>query len=238
MRLLITRPQPQADELAAKLQRHGHDVLLAPLTCIVERGSGPLNPRAAQAIALTSRHAAQAAGARLSEGARALPVFAVGGATAGAAIAAGFTDIRVGRADAMDLVLLICDTLTPQDGPLFYPCAVHRNARFEKCLAGRGFTISAEPVYEAREIETLPRRVVDDLRAGRCDAVLLFSPRSAALFRRRLAAADLWPPGAQLRIFCLSEAVAKELQDWPSDQVHVAPRPNEAALISCLEALR
>ena len=79
MRLLLTRPEPDAQRTAAALRAQGHDVIIAPLLRIepaadAEIGAGPW-----AAVLITSANAAHAvtAHARVAP-LRALPVFAVG----------------------------------------------------------------------------------------------------------------------------------------------------------------
>ena len=92
MKLLVTRPQPGGDTTAARLRGLGHDVVMAPLLATEALAWQP--PDAApQAIVLTSAFAARLADAGIYH---ALPVFAVGAATARAAVAAGFRDVRDG----------------------------------------------------------------------------------------------------------------------------------------------
>jgi hypothetical protein len=78
MRLLVTRPEPDAERTAAVLRARGHDVVVAPVLRIepvaAEFSRGPF-----AGVIMTSANAAQAIAAhpRLGE-LTALPVFAVG----------------------------------------------------------------------------------------------------------------------------------------------------------------
>ena len=90
MKLLVTRPQPGGDATAARLRVLGHDVMTAPLM-VTEAVAWQPPGSAPQAIMLTSAFAARLADANAYH---ALPVFVVGAATARAAAAAGFRDVR------------------------------------------------------------------------------------------------------------------------------------------------
>ena len=121
MRLLVTRPEPEGEETAARLRARGHEVLVAPLLRIeaaadAELGAGPWS-----GIVMTSRNAARAIGQhpRFAE-LRGLPVFAVGRRTAEAARAVGFSDVLSADGDADDLVRMILARRAAIGGPLLY----------------------------------------------------------------------------------------------------------------------
>ena len=109
MRLLITRPQPDADELAAELERRGHRCLVAPLMTIVPTVSDlPLG--GVQALLLTSRNGVRALAAASAR--RDVPVLAVGPGTAAAAEDAGFS-VEAGAGDVSALGSLVRAALKP-----------------------------------------------------------------------------------------------------------------------------
>ncbi|MBC7522392.1 MAG: uroporphyrinogen-III synthase, partial [Sandarakinorhabdus sp.] len=96
MHFLVTRPH--AGSTAETLRAAGHDVTLAPLMQF-EAVAWQAEP--SQAIMLTSPQ-----GARCAAPAAAwhVPAYAVGAATAAAAVAAGFGDVRDGGGTAQALV--------------------------------------------------------------------------------------------------------------------------------------
>ena len=107
MRLLVTRPEADAERTAAALRARGHTVVVAPLLRIepVEDADIAAGPFAA--ILVTSANAAPAIARhqRFAE-LRALPVFAVGGRSAQAMRAAGFADVTSADGDVSDLAPL------------------------------------------------------------------------------------------------------------------------------------
>ena len=94
MRLLLTRPEPDAQRTAAALRAQGHDVIIAPLLRIEPAADAQIGAGPWAAILITSANAAHAvaAHARVTP-LRALPVFAVGQRSAEAMAAAGFADV-------------------------------------------------------------------------------------------------------------------------------------------------
>src|SRR5262245_57364398 len=100
MRVLITRPRPDADALADRLHAMGHATIIEPLIDI-EFANGPdLDLQGAQALLVTSANGARAAARRTRE--RTMPLIAVGPASAAEAKAQGFTDIRVSSGEGVD----------------------------------------------------------------------------------------------------------------------------------------
>jgi uroporphyrinogen-III synthase len=102
MRILVTRPLPGGETTARRLRAEGHDVVLAPLL-VTEATvwTAPATPPSA--VMMTSAAAVRLAGAG-AELLKSLPAFTVGRATAAAARAAGYTDVRDGGGTVKALV--------------------------------------------------------------------------------------------------------------------------------------
>jgi uroporphyrinogen-III synthase len=150
-------------------------------------------------------------------GERGLPVFTVGNATAEAARARGFADVRSADGALGDLAALLL-VEGPQEGMLLVPGALEPAGDLPALLAGR-MRARALPVYEAVETAvTAPRSF---------DAVLIHSARAGKALRARGA----FSGG---RAFVLSEAVASALGDGTGLEIHVAAAPNESALLEAL----
>src|SRR5262245_25052803 len=95
MNLLLTRPEPDAQQTAGLLRARGHDVMIAPLLSIETIPAVDLGPGPYAALLMTSANAARAIASHPQRSDLvALPVFTVGRKTADAAAGAGFTDVR------------------------------------------------------------------------------------------------------------------------------------------------
>ncbi|EMD83981.1 uroporphyrinogen-III synthase [Pacificimonas flava] len=92
MRILVTRPAAQAAATAARLRAAGHEAMIAPLV-EVRPVRWTLPQGAFDALVATSANAFLAG---MPVPLPDLPLYAVGKATATAARAAGFTDVRTG----------------------------------------------------------------------------------------------------------------------------------------------
>ncbi len=76
----------------------------------------------------------------------------------------------------------------------------------------------------------------DALRQAALDGVLLYSPRTARIWRGLIEKASLQPQAARIYHFCLSRNVAAVLPETWTTQV--AERPEEGAMLALLEQTR
>jgi uroporphyrinogen-III synthase len=225
VRLLVTRPEPDGERTAAKLRARGHEVMLAPLLRVeilpdADLGDGPWG-----ALALTSANAVRAVAQhrRRAELLR-LPVFAVGARTAAAARAAGFSDVHSADGNESDLVRLIA-VRQLGSAPLLYLAGEDRASDLSLS------TVRTVVVYRAVAAATLPPPVRDALAAGGLDGVLHFSRRSTGIYLSAARAAGILDRALAATHYCLSPQVAEPLQAAGAATIHVAPRPEEDALI-------
>lgn len=229
MRVAVTRPEEDAGPLTAKLEAMGHAVVMAPLLAIRPRETVSIPDLEWQALAVTS-----------ANGIRALPpghgltqfrTLTVGPQSLKAAQAAGFTAEAHGG-DVNGLAAFIRDSLDPRAGPILYLSGAETAGDLEAQLAAAGFDCRRVVLYDAAPAESLGA-AGDALRQGGIDAVLLYSPRSAKIWRGLVEAAGLGLQAAQLRHLCLSRNVAAALPEgW---NAAVAASPDEAAILRLLE---
>ena len=209
MRVLVTRPEPAASRTAARLRALGHEAIVAPLL-LVRAVAWGLPDTLPTAVALTSASAAALAGAQLARLTH-LPVFAVGEATADAARAAGFTDIRAARGDASAVF-----ALAARAG--FVSMLHLAGADRSPAVVPLGLRVAVRTVYVADLADSLP--------ADCGDLALLYSTRTADAF-----AALFEGERAELDVAALSHGVALALgAGWRS--VAVAREPHEDALFA------
>src|SRR5262245_58041847 len=233
MRLLVTRPEPDAERTAAALRANGHDVVVAPVLRIepvaAEFGDGPF-----AGVIMTSANAAQAiAGhARLAQ-LTALPVFAVGARTANAARQAGFAAVASADGGWTKLVRLIAARVRGRGARLLYLAAEDRSGDITGTLADSGIAVETVVLYRAVATPGFARDLQAALRDGPLDGVLHYSRRSAQAFVAGATAAGLLPTALKVRHFCLTVEVALPLETAGA-RVRIAARPEEAALIELL----
>lgn len=213
--ILILRPQPGADETAARAREVGLTPAVAPLFTIRALDWEPPEPADFDAVMLTSANAPRHAGTGLDRFLQ-LPCYAVGETTAAAARIAGFTDVRTGSSDGAALLSLMA-----ADGihRAFHPCGRHRTA-----LPPSAVRLDSVSVYVSVAAEQLPPEGDAALAAGAL--VLLHSPRAAGAF-----AALAGSRRNDISVCAISAAAADAAGDgWKS--LAVASRPRDDALLA------
>jgi uroporphyrinogen-III synthase len=226
----VTRPEPGAAETATRLTALGFMPILAPALLLAPRPLAPviLTPGRVQALLLTSRAAARALTAWP------IPVLAVGAATAEAARAQGFADVRAAGGDAVALAELCAEALRPADGPLLLAVGAAYSLDLTALLRARGFRVIRRVVYAAREAPALPDPAAAALRAGQVSHAMFFSPRSAACSLALLSRAGLAEALAGIEALAISPRVALALQAFTWRRIRVARRPDQDHLLELL----
>jgi uroporphyrinogen-III synthase len=235
MRLLITRPEPDAAQTLADLRAQGHDGIAAPLLHIECEPDLKIGPGPFSAVLMTSANAARAVGAvPAALHLLALPTFTVGNRTAEAAHNVGFTTIISAAGDQRDLVRLVARQGDRSNGTLLYLAGADRAGDLAADLGREGFAVRTVVVYRARMADVLPRPAHDALQAGTIDGVLHYSRRSAQAFMQCAEASGLLKTAVKLPHYCLSAEVAVPLAQAGAMAVHIAPRPDGVALLELL----
>lgn len=219
-RVWVTRAEPGAARTADRLTALGFTPIVVPLLTLAPL-PGALDaapdPAAVAVLALTSPNGVEAF-APLIPRFRDHPVFAVGDATAEAARAAGFADVRSASGDIHALARLIAAEAPP--GPLLAPGAREPAGDLPALLPDR--PVQRLPVYAAFETHVPAPATFD--------AVMLHSPRAA-----RALAADLPRAASSGRIaICISEAAATPLHPFDFAEIRIAAAPDEPAMLSAL----
>jgi uroporphyrinogen-III synthase len=235
VRLLLTRPEPDAQRTAAALRAQGHDVIAAPLLRIELAADAQIGAGPWAAILITSANAAAAvaANARMAE-LRALPVFAVGRRSAEAMGAAGFADVTSADGNVSDLARLVVTRLQPA-ARLLYLAGEDRAGDLTGDLRAGGFAVETTVIYRAVAATSLPPAAAQALASG-IDGVLHFSRRSAEVFVDAARAAGILANALKPVHFCLSMQVAEPLAQAGAADIRVAELPNEAALLALIAA--
>jgi uroporphyrinogen-III synthase len=233
VRLLLTRPEPDAQRTAATLRQHGHTVVVAPLMRIealadAEIGAGPW-----AAILVTSANAAHAIAAhRRKKALASVPVFAVGERSAQAMREAGFAEVNSADGGVGDLARLVGERMTPGSS-LLYLAGAERAGDLAAKLATRRLAVQTAIVYRAVAVDDLPPVAADAL-AQDIEGVLHYSRLTAEAYVNAARGKGMLETALKPAQFCLSAQIAEPLAQAGAATIHVAPRPVEAALIDLL----
>lgn len=211
--VLILRPEPGASATAARARTAGFDPIIRPLFQIRPIDWQAPPPDGFDAVMMTSANAARHAGEQLLPFQH-LPLYAVGQATAKAALAIGFTNVQTGETDANALAERMS-----KDGvrSAFHPSGVDRIT-----ISVPGIEIVDAAVYAADLAEP------PDLSGA--SVALVHSPRAAW----RLG--ELVGDRSALRIAAISAQAAEAVgQGWAA--VAIAERPDDEALLAAASRL-
>ncbi len=231
MRILVTRPEPDASGTAARLVALGHKAHVDPML-IVEPLPARLPDGAFDALALTSVNGARALAER-SELANLLrlPLYAVGRRTAAAA-PEGFAQLHVAGGDGAALVALLRERL-PRGSRILHVCGEDRAVDLGAALVGDGLNVELFELYRARAAGHFSPETIAALKGRQIDAALHFSLRTATTVVERARQAGVDTELAAIDHFCFSKSVAAPLvaAGWRADVAHA---PTEEGLFALL----
>ncbi len=237
MRLLVTRPEPEAATQAEELRRFGHEPVLQPLLEFGALDFDPAPLRLADALIFTSANAVRALQQKIDpQDIAATPVFCVGGKTARRAGAAGFQSVAAIADTAEELSAKIVSQ-APKGAILVHVTGEHQAFDLAHALEREGLSLHTLRVYSMKARDAFESQAAEALQAGAIGGVILMSPRTAEIFVSLCRHHDLLDSVKGLRYFCLAASVAKKLMPLQPVSVHIAAKPGRDALLALLEVL-
>jgi uroporphyrinogen-III synthase len=236
MRLLVTRPEPDALLLKARLEALGHEATVAPLLAVSFDDVEPVDLSEVQALIATSRNGLEGLRAQGAHKIAALlPLYAVGQATAKVAAAMGFAEMTVGGGTVAKLIPEIVATADPQAGVLLHLAGDEVAGALERELELHGFRVLQPVVYRMVPAEAFAPDVEEQIDTGEIDGVMLFSPRTAAIYAGLLDQHGLVAAAGRLTHYCLSAAVARQLKPLGSLAIEIAATPSLDGMLALLD---
>lgn len=225
---LITRTQPGAQVTEALLSELGLHPICVP-AAIVSPTQNPLDIVGVQALLMTSAAAARAVG--YSPALSALPVYAVGDATAEAAIQAGFINVTSAGGDGAALAVLAADRMKTDQGALLHLRGQEVAGDVTGMLTACGFETRFVEVYHTVDHPDFRSDILYHLQAG-TGLIVVHSPAGA----RRLCSAVAGKEVnlSQWGIAGLSQACLIPTQNQGFGHLFAADQPDEAALIEAI----
>lgn len=215
--IIVLRPEPGASETVRRAQHMGLEAIPMPLFAVEPVAWATPESSRFDGLLLTSANALRHGGPALMA-LRALPVHAVGAATAAAAREAGFDIASEGEA-GVDRLL---GSIDPQLR-LLHPCGADRYPP-----ADARQRITAIPVYRALPIGGA------DVSVAAGGIALVHSPRAGARFAALIDQAQV--SRSSVSIAAISAAAGQAAGDHWGSVAH-APQPTDAALLALVERL-
>jgi uroporphyrinogen-III synthase len=231
VRMLVTRPEPDAQLTVARLRALDIDAVAAPLLKRTPLSAPLPPPERFAGLALTSANGLRALAERGAVDAyRHLPVYAVGTRTAIEAEVLGFPKVFDAGGTLADLAELIIHAGIP--GPVFHPAGQHRSGDLARSVADHGVIVDTVPMYDMVAVDHLPENVVGELEAGAISAVLFYSSRTAKTFVSCLGEGLTRQMRADVEMLCLSETVAAPLVAARCTRISLADQPEDSAMMA------
>ncbi len=232
--VLVTRLMPFAGSLIENLEQNGYNVIhesllsAEPLYC--RRPEIPSSGK--PIVALTSRVTLEILQQRRDEVENLLesPCYCVGDKTANDARNFGFTNVISAQGNGQDLAQTIMDT------ELFKSPVIHLGGEDisddpDSLLSQQGWQVIHWPLYKAIEIQDLSELVINDIKSGEINAILLYSVRAAQIFAKLIHRYELEACCVELTIYGLSRSILNELDELKFKNTYAPRRPTENDLI-------
>jgi len=236
MRLLITRPEPDALKLQAVLEDMGHEATVEPLLNVSFEDVSRIDLDGVQALVATSRNGVRALRSTpLLPRARTLPLFTVGKATAAEARALGFEMVVTGAGTARELVTHIVSVVDPAAGLIGHLAGDTLAVNLRQELEPHGFRVLEWVVYRVEPVTSFAPEVVEQLAMGEIEGVILLSPRTAGVYAKLVRAHALQANVRPLPHFCLSPAVARRLEPLGQLAVVTAQEPKLEEVLALID---
>jgi uroporphyrinogen-III synthase len=230
MRVLITRPRSDSEILAAELAEAGVDSFVGPLLDIVVTPGNNLDLAGVQALLMTSANGVKAFCHRSDD--RALPVYAVGDASARTANDCGFNTVFSASGDVDALAELVEQKVDPSNGTLLHCAGTEIAGDLAAMLGSKHYAYRREVLYKAVVADHFDDDIVSGFKDGGIDGVLLYSPRTAAIFADLIGALDL----RSVTAYCLSDNVDKKIDHLEWKQRWIAEVPKGEKLVAAVIA--
>ena len=238
MRLLVTRPEPDASAFAEELRGLGHEPILEPLLEFRALDFDRAALQGAQALVITSGNCLRALEDTASApDAANIPLYCVGEETARRAREMGFGRLAATADTAEKLAQKITESARKdKDAPLVHLTGEHQAFDLAGALSREGFAVETQRVYSMDARPEFSPSAAAMLKAGEADGVILMSPRTAEIYVSLCHRHGLADCAKTPLYLCISENVAARLASLKANRVRVPAKPNRKALLELLLA--
>lgn len=233
MRLLMTRPEPDASLSAERLRALGHTVIVSPVLEIIFSHEALLWCSGVDFV-VTSRNGMRALVDLGDDAMRSdAAIFTVGDATAALAKEAGFLRVFSASGAVDDLVRLI-EAENP--ARLLYICGRERKGNLEEKLRACGISVDLAERYHANFASQFSAQAISAFEDQSIDGVVFYSTRSAEAFNHLMKQQLISYSTKQMTYFCLAKAALCVFDSDVRMSAIVAGRPDEQSLFDAIAA--
>lgn len=227
--ILVTRAEPGARETAARLNAMGLNGVLTPMLELKTLPETALpDAQDLSGLVFTSANGVRTYAER--ETSRDQTGWCVGPATAEAAHAAGFDDVRESAGNAIDLAEFIMARTAPSPKPLLHVANVAAAGGLKSTLERSGYAVLFAPIYEMRPATDLSPSL-QTIIEGQSPAILLVhSEKGAAAFAALISNKQL----PHVTGVAISTRASAPLEPLGLSAIYEASTPNEDGLFDTL----
>ncbi|MEM7651119.1 MAG: uroporphyrinogen-III synthase [Pseudomonadota bacterium] len=243
--ILITRPEKEAQKLAAALAERNIPSFIEPLLSIKFLDFELPQLEALQGLIFTSANGVEALAQATDESGLAqidkseMPVFLVGSATQDAAHSAGFKNTQASDGGGEALAALIKRFCKPENGPFLHIRGEDIAYDVGADLKDAGFEVESVIAYRAVQASSLSTDAQDFLKDGRVDAITFFSKRTAECFMELCSQAGLSAALGDIKALCISESVVKCVRSSFGPNfgrgTYAAEKPDQAGMLALIQ---
>lgn len=226
-RVLLMRSHSDALPLAQALRLKGVETVSHPLFeprfCSLPLLKNP------QALLITSKNALRAIEAQ--ENLKRIRLYVVGDQTAKLAQDLGFSEVISASGASQELQELILSKACPENGVLYHLSGKVIKSDIVKILQNEGFKAERHIVYRLKDIDHLPKSLIDDFLHNQISHVMLFSSRTTRLFGALLRKYRIEKVTNLMTAVCFSQNIAQEAEQLSWGKIWISPRPNLQSML-------
>ncbi|AIL12766.1 hypothetical protein IM40_03290 [Candidatus Paracaedimonas acanthamoebae] len=233
MKVLLTRPQYDSEELANDLLAYGIESHINPLIKI-ESKPFQYDLKHVQALVITSINGIRCFAAQSQE--RSLPLFVVGQESMKLASSLHFKEIIQGNGTALSLLPLIRGVCSHTKKEIAYITGDHIHTDLILPLIELGFSARRIIAYNTVECSSLSHQTQQLLENKTISAVSFFSPRNAQIFAKLVENSK----GLCQFLYgvCLSSEIANIVSKIQWKELYIATSPTRQEVIKILRDLK
>lgn len=242
MRVLVTRPEPDATAQADLLRARGLTPIVSPLLAVTFL---PLSPEVVTrsdgyaAAMVTSRNALRSLKQNgCPDALKSIPLFCVGPATAACARTLGFSTVIEGEGTAEAVQRALVTYVKPEGARVLRLTGETPSSapeRLDHALREAGYAVDVAKCYRILPRSEFSPEAQTALESGLIDLVILMSPLTARTYLAASKDAALTLRSDKPSYLCISQAVADAIVGFPQSRVFVADKPNQSGLLSVID---
>ena len=229
-KILITRPQIDADILAEEIEALGFEVLIEPMLIIENIEINLPDLSLFDGFIFTSSNGVRSF-SNLSN-VRDQLVFTVGEKTAYEAIQAGFSSVKSSGRDVDDLI----EFLRYKKGVYAHFRGQYITKSLVEALSdSRDIEIKEFLTYKANKRTKIPPNVLKNIENNDVSDILFYSKRTAETFAQLVQQHGCTSFVRSIKALCLADSMVECLSVLPWKEIQVAKHPDQGSMLELLK---